>query len=66
VMDGYEFLQNLRASHPRFANVPAIALTGFGREEDVARARQVGFTTHLTKPLDFDHLSRLARVALRR
>jgi len=66
VMDGYEFLKNLRASFPRYVSVPAIALTGFGREEDVERARQVGFTTHLTKPLDFDHLLRLARVTLRR
>jgi two-component system CheB/CheR fusion protein len=66
VMDGYEFLQNLRASLPRYANVPAIALTGFGRKEDVGQAHRAGFTTHLTNPLDFDHLLRLARIALRK
>jgi two-component system CheB/CheR fusion protein len=66
VMDGYEFLKNLRESRPRYAQVPAIALTGFGREEDVERAHQAGFTTHLTKPLKFDHLLRLASVTLRK
>jgi len=64
-MDGYEFLQALRAN-PRYTNTPAIALTGFGRDEDVERARQAGFTTHLTKPLDFDNLVKLARVTLLR
>jgi two-component system, chemotaxis family, CheB/CheR fusion protein len=62
-MDGYEFLQNLR-SQPLYTDIPAIAITGFGRESDVERARQAGYTTHVTKPIDFDHLVRLARVIL--
>jgi two-component system CheB/CheR fusion protein len=65
-MDGYEFLQKLRAGRPHYLKIPAIALTGFGREEDAEKARRVGFTTHLTKPLDFDQLLQLARVALRK
>jgi two-component system CheB/CheR fusion protein len=65
-MDGYEFLQKLRAGQPRYLNIPAIALTGFGREEDAEKARRAGFTTHLTKPVDFDQLLRLARVTLRK
>jgi two-component system, chemotaxis family, CheB/CheR fusion protein len=63
-MDGYKLLKELR-EQSRYANVPAIALTGFGQEEDVERARQAGFTTHLTKPLYFEHLVRLACVILR-
>jgi PAS domain S-box-containing protein len=63
-MDGYEMLARMRAAG-RLAAVPAIALTGFGRPEDVARARTAGFTSHLTKPLDFDYLIELARTALR-
>ncbi len=66
VMDGYEFLKNLRESRPRYANIPAIALTGFGREEDVESARQAGFTIHLTKPLDIDQLLWLAWVMLQK
>jgi two-component system CheB/CheR fusion protein len=65
-MDGYEFLQTLRERQPRYKTVPAIALTGFGREEDVEKAQLAGFTTHLTKPIDFKNLLRLARVALLR
>jgi two-component system CheB/CheR fusion protein len=64
-MDGYEFLQALRAK-PRYGETPAIALTGFGRDEDVEQALEAGFTTHLTKPLDFDNLVKLACITLRR
>lgn len=63
-MDGYELMTKLRADQ-RMARVPAIALTGFGRTEDVVHARQAGFTSHLTKPLDFEYLVELARTALR-
>jgi hypothetical protein len=56
----------LRSDFPQYSNVPAIALTGYGRDEDIERARMVGFTTHLTKPLDFSQLLRLARVTLHR
>ena len=62
-MDGYELLTRLRAD-ARLSKVPAIALTGFGRPEDVARAEKVGFTSHITKPLDFDRLIELARTAI--
>jgi signal transduction histidine kinase/CHASE1-domain containing sensor protein/ActR/RegA family two-component response regulator len=34
----------------------AIALTGFGAEEDVNRALAAGFDEHLTKPVSFGHL----------
>jgi two-component system CheB/CheR fusion protein len=63
-MDGYELPKELRLQS-NYANVPDIALTGFGQEEDVERARQAGFATHLTKPLDFEHLVSLVRVTLR-
>jgi two-component system CheB/CheR fusion protein len=62
-MDGYEFLRNLR-SQPLYASTPAIAITGFGREMDIEQTRQAGYTTHITKPVDFAQLVRLARVTL--
>ena len=34
-------------------SVPAIALTGYGMDEDIRRSREAGFTTHMTKPIDF-------------
>jgi PAS domain S-box-containing protein len=55
-MDGYELLAELRRQIPRMAEVPALALTGYGRDSDVARARREGFAEHLTKPLDIEKL----------
>jgi len=54
-MDGFEFLRNVKSS-ARNASIPVIALTGFGRTEDVERAHAAGFHSHLTKPLDLDLL----------
>jgi two-component system CheB/CheR fusion protein len=54
-MDGFEFLRKLRQM-PSLADVPILALTGFGRPEDVERARAAGFYSHITKPFDFDAL----------
>ena len=59
-MDGYELLGELRR-RPRTAHVPAIALTGYGRGEDVERARAAGFTSHLTKPVTLDKLIKAVR-----
>ena len=54
-MDGFELLHKVRAQ-PSTESLPAIALTGFGRNEDAARALAEGFTSHLTKPLDLDKM----------
>jgi PAS domain S-box-containing protein len=35
---------------------PAIALTGFGMQEDVDRAQKAGFDAHLTKPVNLQKL----------
>jgi signal transduction histidine kinase/CheY-like chemotaxis protein len=55
-MDGFEFLQRLRKIDGR-QHVPVVAITGFGRSEDVARARAAGFYSHLTKPLNLKALA---------
>lgn len=55
-MDGFEFLERLRQIAGR-QNVPVIAITGFGRPDDVERARAAGFHSHLTKPLNLNALS---------
>jgi two-component system CheB/CheR fusion protein len=54
-MDGFEFLRNLRQL-PGRADVPVLALTGFGRPEDIERAKREGFFSHVTKPFDIDEL----------
>lgn len=55
-MDGFEFLQRLRKIDGR-QNVPVVAITGFGRSDDIERARAAGFYSHLTKPLDLQALA---------
>ncbi len=37
-------------------DIPAIALTGFGMQQDVERAHQAGFDAHLTKPVNLQKL----------
>jgi PAS domain S-box-containing protein len=49
---GIDLLRRLRETH----DVPAIALTGYGRKEDVEAATSAGFAAHLTKPVDLDSL----------
>jgi len=48
-VDGYEFLRRARAAGN---DVPAIALTAFARPEDKAKALEVGFALHISKPVD--------------
>lgn len=53
---GFDLLQQIRADHQR---LPAIALSGYGMEEDVKRAHDAGFNAHLVKPVPFDQLRAL-------
>lgn len=63
-MDGYEFLSRLRQI-PGKEDLPAVALTGFGRPEDVQRASDKGFYAHLTKPFDIQSLAMLLQTVPR-
>ena len=49
-MTGYDLARQIRL-RPALARVRLIALTGYGREEDRARAIEAGFDLHLTKPV---------------
>ncbi|MEP0949655.1 PAS domain-containing protein [Leptolyngbya subtilissima] len=52
-MDGYGLMQQIRSRPPaQGGTVPAIALTAYAAEIDQKRALEVGFQTHLTKPLE--------------
>jgi CheY-like chemotaxis protein len=53
VMDGYEVAEQLRQ---RCGQAILIALTGYGREQDRARARAAGFQQLLVKPIGVDEL----------
>ena len=57
-IDGYQVAQNLRASTVG-RDMLLVALTGYGRPEDSARALGCGFDVHLVKPVDPERLERL-------
>jgi len=57
-LDGYEVARRIRAE-PWGKNAVLIALTGWGQDEDRRRSREVGFDSHLVKPLDPEALSTL-------
>jgi two-component system CheB/CheR fusion protein len=59
-MDGYQLLQKLRKI-PELAQIPVVALTGYGRSNDIERAHREGFAEHLTKPLDLDKLLQVVK-----
>jgi CheY-like chemotaxis protein len=54
-INGYELARWLR-EQAKFRHVTLIAQTGWGREEDRRRAREVGFDHHLIKPIDHQRL----------
>jgi CheY-like chemotaxis protein len=51
-MTGLDLIREIRT----FSSTPAIALTGFGMEEDMARTAEAGFNAHLTKPVNLARL----------
>jgi signal transduction histidine kinase/ActR/RegA family two-component response regulator len=52
-LDGYEVARRLKVAKPE---VRLIALTGYGRDSDKARAAEAGFDAHLLKPVDMERL----------
>jgi PAS domain S-box-containing protein len=54
-MDGFEVARRLRAM-PALAGAFIVAISGYGRPDDLARARAAGFDEHLVKPADLDLL----------
>jgi PAS domain S-box-containing protein len=54
-------LDLMRAVHERHRGTKGIALSGFGTQEDVRRAKLAGFMVHLTKPVSFPRLETTIR-----
>jgi signal transduction histidine kinase len=57
-MDGYEVCRQLRADE-QFRETPIVAQTGWGQDQDKARAAKAGFDHHLVKPVALEDLERL-------
>ncbi|HWB73462.1 MAG TPA: ATP-binding protein, partial [Nannocystaceae bacterium] len=49
-IDGYELAKRLRGADPR-GDIYLVAVTGYGRPEDRARALEAGFDHYLVKPI---------------
>lgn len=58
-MDGYDAARLMR-QEPAAAHTVMVALTGWGQNEARRRTLDAGFDCHLTKPVDFDQLLRVA------
>ena len=64
-LSGYEVARRLRtmplgeADGGKKFGGRIIAVTGYGRDSDIARAREAGFDAHLMKPYTFDELEKL-------
>ncbi len=54
-IDGYEIARRLRHD-PKSTTPMLVAITGYGRKEDSARAKEAGFDHHFTKPIDLTQL----------
>src|SRR5437016_4131527 len=57
---GYDLMRELST----MKGLCGIALSGFGMENDVSRARTAGFSEHLTKPINFDRLDEAIQMLL--
>jgi PAS domain S-box-containing protein len=55
---GLDLMRELRG---RVGDLKAIALSGYGTDNDVARAHHVGFAAHLTKPVSVTKLVAMVR-----
>jgi len=49
---GYDLISEAKRKQP----IKAVALTGFGTDEDIRRGKEAGFDFHLVKPVDFHEL----------
>jgi CheY-like chemotaxis protein len=54
---GIDLIRQIRAHR----DLAAIALTGYGMEDDIAKCLEAGFTAHFTKPIDFQNLERMVQ-----
>jgi signal transduction histidine kinase/ActR/RegA family two-component response regulator len=55
-IDGFEVAARIRAADP---SMLLVALTGYGRDDDIAASRAAGFDAHVVKPVSVVELSAL-------
>jgi two-component system CheB/CheR fusion protein len=65
-LDGYEVARALRANPTIGRRTTLVALTGYARREDIARAKAAGFDAHLAKPPTIEQIAKLLEALPRR
>ena len=61
LLDGYEVARRISAGNP---GIRLLAVTGYGHDDDVRRAREAGYDAHLLKPVTVDRLRHAIEAAL--
>lgn len=64
-VDGYQLMRTLRKT-PGVKDVPAIALTGYARDEDRDLALEAGYNAHISKPANMGRLLSLIMTLTRK
>ena len=49
--NGFELIALIRKLEGEVARLPAVAVSGYARDQDRERAREAGFNMHLSKPI---------------
>jgi len=62
VSDGFELLSWLK-DHPEHRQMPVVVLTTSRMETDIRRAYTLGAHSYMVKPVNFDELERMMRLA---
>jgi CheY-like chemotaxis protein len=57
-VSGFDVLDRIK-TNDGLSSIPVIVLTVSEREEDIARAYQLGANTYVTKPVDFDKFTHM-------
>jgi CheY-like chemotaxis protein len=61
-LSGYEIVHAMR-DDPRVRDRFIVAVTGWGRTQDIVRAKQAGFDAHFVKPIDLAKIRQILRLA---
>lgn len=56
-LNGYESCRRMRAAQGGAART-ILAITGWGQQQDIERAREAGFDDHMVKPIDLANLAK--------
>lgn len=63
-MGGHELLDELRAKHTRFDNMPFLFLSALADEKEIVEGLKLGAYNYLTKPVDFKLLGLTVEASL--